>query len=124
MRPEKRQLIHDLWDEQHDARRTATLLAGGRVLVRRRRRRVALRSLAAVALLALATLSLPHLVPRRTPVVITAPQAPSPAAESLTDAQLLALFPDTPVGLITLENGRKRLIFLRPADEERFLKHL
>jgi hypothetical protein len=37
---------------------------------------------------------------------------------------LLALFPDTPVGLITLENGKKRLIFPRPGDQERFVKHL
>ena len=59
----------------------------------------------------------------RPSVKVAAPQTPVPA-QSLTDAELLALFPDTPVGLITLENGHKRLIFPRPGDEERFVKRL
>ena len=123
MKPEKRQLVHDLLDEQGSARREATLLAGGRILRRRRWRRASLRGFAGVAFLAVAALSLQQLVPTRTPILTAVPPTPAPA-QSLTDAELLALFPDTPVGLVTLENGRKRLVFPRPGDEERFVKHL
>ena len=41
-----------------------------------------------------------------------------------TDEQLLALFPKTPVGLAKLGNGKKMLIFPRPADEARYVVHL
>ena len=122
MRPEKRRLLHELLDEQSHARREVTLLAGGRILRRRRRWRLAFRGLTVVALLALAALSSPYL--RRSPARPVASQPPSAPVTSLTDAELLALFPDTPVGLITLENGKKRLIFPRPGDQERFVKHL
>jgi len=123
MKPEKRHLIHDLLDEQRDARREATLLAGGRILRRRRWRRVALRSFAAVTLLALATISLQRRITPR-PVNLTAIPAPPAPAQSLSDAELLALFPNTPVGLITFGNGKKQLIFPRPGDAERFIKRL
>ena len=123
MKPEKRHLIHDLLDEARDARREATLLAGGRILRRRRWQRVALRSFAAVTLLALATLSLQRMIAPRHGV-LTAVPPPAPFVQSLTDAELLALFPNTPVGLVTLESGRKQLIFPRPGDEERFIKRL
>jgi hypothetical protein len=123
MKPEKRHLIHDLLDEQQAARREATLLAGGRLLRRRRWRRRALHGFGAVALLAIAAFSIGRLVPSRTPTVTAVP-APASPAQSLTDDELLALFPDTPVGLVTLENGKKRLVFLRTGDEERFVRHL
>jgi hypothetical protein len=123
MKPEKRHLIHDLLDERSAARREATLLAGGRILRRRRWRRLALQSFAAVALLAIAAFSIERLVSSRTSI-LTAVPPPAAPAQSLTDAELLALFPDTPVGLMTLENGKKRLVFPRPGDEERFVRHL
>jgi hypothetical protein len=123
MKPEKRHLIHDLLDEQREARREAALLAGGRILRRRRWRRAAARSFAAVALLAGALLCLQRQVPNRTSTVTAVPPRTAPA-QSLTDAELLALFPDTPVGLVTLEDGRKRLVFPRPGDEARFVRHL
>jgi hypothetical protein len=44
--------------------------------------------------------------------------------KSLTDAELLALFPDTAVGLVRLENGKQRLVFPRPGDEARLINHL
>lgn len=122
MRPEKRHLIHELLDGQRHARREVTLLAGGRILRRRRRWRLAFRGFTVVALLALAALSSQYLV--RSPGRPVASQPPAAPVPSLTDAELLALFPDTPVGLITLENGKKRLIFPRPGDQERFVKHL
>src|SRR6185503_7583413 len=100
-------------DGQRHARRAVTLLAGGRILRRRRRWRLAFRGFTVVALLALAALSSQYLVPRRSPGQPGASQPPSAPVPSLTDAELLALFPDTPVGLITLENGKKRLIFPR-----------
>src|SRR6185295_15572353 len=65
MKPEKGNLIHDLLDEGRGARREATLLAGGRILRRRRWRRGALQSLAAVTVLALTTFSLLRFVPRQ-----------------------------------------------------------
>ena len=48
----------------------------------------------------------------------------SPQAQSLTDEQLLSLFPDTPVGLATLPNGKKLLIFPHPGDEAKFITRL
>jgi len=123
MKPEKQHLLHDLLDEQRDARRDSTLQAGGRILRRRRWRRAAVQSFSAIVLLALAVFSLERMtVPR--PAVLTAVPVQPDTIQSLTDAELLALFPDTPVGLVTLENGRKRLIFPRPGDEERFIKRL
>jgi hypothetical protein len=112
-----------LLDEKRGARREATLLAGGRILRRRRWRRVALRSFAVVALLGIVTLSIQRtLAPR--PRVITSVPAPPGTVHGLTDDELLALFPNTPVGLATLENGKKRLIFPRPGDEQRFITRL
>ena len=124
MKPEKRHLIHELLDEQRETRREAALLAGGRILRRRRWRRAAVRSFTAVVLLAMAAFSLQRLTLTRAPVLTAVPPPPVAPARSLTDAELLALFPDTPVGLVTLENGRKRLVFPRPGDEARFVRHL
>jgi hypothetical protein len=44
--------------------------------------------------------------------------------QSLTDDELLALFPNTPVGLATLADGKKRLIFPRSGDEQKFVTRL
>ena len=58
---------------------------------------------------------------------VPAPAAPSPSMQQvhrLSDDELLALFPNTPVGLVTLKNGRKQLIFPRPGDEKRFIIRL
>lgn len=122
MKPETQNLIHDLLDEQSDARREATLLASQRIFTRRHRRRATFRSLLTVTLLALVVFSL-----RRNPAPRPEHLAPSPPpspVERLTDAELLALFPDMPVGLITFKDGRKELIFPRPGDEERFINRL
>jgi hypothetical protein len=124
MKPEKRQLIHDLLDEQHDIRRDATLMTGGHILRQRRWRRRAVQTLAAVTLLAASLLWLERLFPSRAPVLTKMAPLPTAPVQSLTDAELLALFPDIPVGIVTLENGTKRLVFPRPGDEERLLRRL
>ena len=123
MKTEKRILLDDLLS---DARREATLLAGRRILRRRRWKRAAARSFAVLAVAALAALAFHH--PRPVPAVAQSSPAPSasPAVrvQYMTDDELLALFPDTPVGLIQTADGRKRLIFPRPGDEEKFINHL
>ena len=78
--------------------------------------------LAAITLLAIAALSLSRLVPPRTPILTAVAPPPASARRGLTYAELLPLFPDTPVGLVTLEDGRKRLIFPHPGDEARFVR--
>ena len=120
MKPEKRLLIHDLLiTDDLDARREATLLAGGRLLRRRRMRRAAAQSLVVVAMIAIVTASLLRTNPPRPPTVAKT-SAPSPPVRDLSDDELLALFPNTPVGLATVD-GRKVLVFPRPGDQERFV---
>ncbi len=99
-------------------------MAGGRILRWRRRRRVAVQCLAVLAIVGVVALSLDKIkTPPTPPVAIATPPPPAQKGE-LTDEQLLALFPKTPVGLATLENGKKRLIFPHPGDEERLITHL
>lgn len=130
MNPDKQGLIHDLMnDGGQDARRTETLLAGGRILRRRRYVRHATQVLMVLSIVAVAALCLWQWTTRKSLTVTNAPQnvAPAPApteVHRLTDEELLALFPDVPVGLATLSDGTKKLIFPRPGDEARFVKHL
>lgn len=71
--------------------------------------------------------NLPHF--RTVPTTSTAPtgQEAAPKAvvrvEFITDDQLLALFPGTPVGLGTA-GGKTRLLFPRAGDEARFVIRL
>jgi hypothetical protein len=120
MKPEKRHLIETLMDQEEVSRRAATLLGAGRILRRRRWRRAAWRSVAGIAILALAALSIQNMTEPR-PRPLTAVALPEKRTGSVTDAELLAMFPQTPVGLVTLQNGKKRLIFPRPGDEQRFM---
>ncbi|HTV39718.1 MAG TPA: hypothetical protein VMF08_04025 [Candidatus Sulfotelmatobacter sp.] len=128
MKPEKERLIDDLLDAQN--RREATLRAGAQILRRRRHWRAARQTLAVTALVAVAAVFIgrnDH--PQKTaPISVAVPVAeekPAPVqAGVLTDEQLLALFPNTPVGLAKLSNGKKVLIFPRPADEARYVVHL
>jgi len=120
MKPEKRHLMLDLMDEEQAARREATFLAGGRILRRRRWRRVALRSFAVAAVLGAVVFSIQKPAPPRVRVIASVPEVPA-QPKSLTDEELLALFPETPVALASLENGKKRLIFPRAGDEAKFV---
>jgi len=130
MNPEKQQLIHDLMNEgDGDARRTETLLAGGRILRRRRLVRHATQLLVVLSIVALAAVCVQQWLGRKPVDVTHTPQHVLPVVASteihrLTDDELLALFPDVPVGLATLSDGTKKLIFPRPGDEARFIKHL
>jgi hypothetical protein len=125
MKPEKQRLIHDLLGG--DGRRDATLLAGAQVLRRRRNRRTAARGLALALALVVSGVGLERMnLPRQSDrSVVPASVASEPAQpHALTDDELLALFPNTPVGLATLSDGKKRLIFPRPGDEQRFITRL
>lgn len=116
MKPEKRILFDDVMDQ---SRREATLFAGGKILRRRRFKRIAGRSF---ALLAVAALAIVAVYPKHTAVVKMA--VTKPVVHLMTDKELLALFPNVPVGLMKLPDGREKLIFLRPGDEQKYIVHL
>jgi len=123
MKPEKQQLIQDVMD--HDSARESTLVAGVRILRRRRHWRVATRSAAVLAVISLATawgvkhFSMHTALPQISNAVST------PQVQPISDDQLLALFPtNTPVGLASLADGKKRLIFPRRGDEAKFITRL
>jgi hypothetical protein len=122
MKPEKIHLIHDLLDDQEwKTQREATLVAGGRLLRRRRWKRLVTRmvivaGIGIIAAIAIRTMTVPQ------PPTVVAKSEPTPKMHYLTDDELLALFPNTPVGLATV-GGKKVLIFPRPGDEERFVGH-
>jgi hypothetical protein len=126
MKPEKQNLIRDLLNE--DSGREATLFAGAKILRRRRQWRVAKRGLCALAVVALAAILV---LKKETPQPV-APQvagvapkaAPVTQVQALSDDELLGLFPNTPVALASLPDGKKRLIFPRPGDEEKFVTKL
>lgn len=124
MKPEKEQLIDDLYAAP--SRREAILRAGAQILRRRRHERVARQTLTAVALAIVVAVFIEwdHR-PQKSVLVPVVENTPAPVQTGiLTDEQLLALFPNTPVGLATLSNGKKALIFPRPGDEARYVAHL
>ncbi len=125
MKPEKQQLIHDLLDDE--CRRETVLPAGAKILRRRRHWRAARQVLALLALASAAMWLFGQNHHRQAPVQIAMPAAKTSAplhAQSLTDDQLLGLFPNTPVALATLPDGKKLLIFPRAGDEQKFVTHL
>jgi hypothetical protein len=128
MKPEKQQLLHDLLGD--DRCREATLLAGAQVLRQRRQYRAATRILALLLVLSITGICLEREYLHRpsTPALaqhsIAAVSTSAPKPEAISDDQLLALFPQTPVGLLTLSDGHKRLVFPHPGDEQKFLTRL
>jgi hypothetical protein len=125
MKPEKQQLIHDLLESESHG--PSTLLAAAAILRRRRQWR-ATRQIFSLFALAAATFWFIEQKDHR-PMAAHSPSAEAKRTgplqpHSLTDAELLSLFPDTPVGLATLPNGKKLLIFPRPADEAKYITRL
>lgn len=124
MKPEKEHLIRDLLDE--NSAREATLLAGAQILRRRRHWRTAQRVTAVLALITVVMGLALRKETRSSPrLAVAMPPAP-PATEvhEMNDEELLALFPNTPVALASLPDGKKRLLFPRPGDEQRYINRL
>ncbi|HEX4350798.1 MAG TPA: hypothetical protein VH251_10435 [Verrucomicrobiae bacterium] len=126
MKPEKQQLLDELIGAE--SRSAGTLLTASKILRRRRQWRVTRQVVALIILMAATAWLLEQKNQRQMSAHASAPEAkrpaPPPAVHSLTDAELLALFPDTPVGLATLPNGKKLLIFPRPADAAKYITRL
>lgn len=127
MKSEKEQLIDDLLDAQ--SRREATLRAGAQILRRRRHGRAARQTVGVVVLAAVVAVFIGRTYrPAITTAPVPVPDNKSAPAQTqsgtLTDEQLLALFPNTPVGLAKLSNGKKMIIFPRPADAARYFVRL
>ena len=125
MKSEKEHLIHELLGA--DSNRETILAAGSRVLRRRRQWRAARHVLAALVLIAAIGV---FYLRRETqspalPVAnVTKKPLSGPQVSALTDDELLGLFTNTPVGLVSLADGKKRLIFPRPGDEQKFITKL
>jgi hypothetical protein len=127
MQPEKRNLLDDVMtDGGAAARRESILRAGGKIMRRRRAVRFASRTLGLVAVVLLAAVvvyrkpALPKPTLAHTQKTVPTPEQ----VQYLTDDQLLAFFHDVPVGLLKMPDGKKRLIFLRPGDEAKYVIHL
>jgi len=128
MKPEHHQLLHDLLNGQDAAaHRRIVLQAGHRVLRRKRHVRYLTRTLAAAACAGLAVLAITRESAPRSRVSkpgdgLAAKHSPKAVfhVQEITDNELLALFPGTPVGLAKV-NGKERLIFPRAGDETRFV---
>jgi hypothetical protein len=128
MKREKENLIWDvLGDAEKDASRAAVLSAGGRVLRRKRHTRLAMRCTMLAVIGGLMVLAAQKLGERKNNYPLVAangnPTSSTGGIHYLTDDELLALFPDTPVGLAKV-GGKKKLIFPRPGDEARFISRL
>jgi len=122
MKRDKQHLLDDLLNESGSTHLRNSVLSQAHGLLRRKRRRAALtQSLALLAMFGCA-LVVWRGIWRPSPPAAPgfAPVASAPPSHRLTDQELLNLFPDTPVGLATVD-GKQRLIFLNPADEERFI---
>ena len=125
MNPEKQRLLRDLLED--GSRDETTLIAAAKILRRRRQWRATRQIFALVIFLAAAFWLVEQKNQRPMAAHIPSPGAMHPApprAQSLSDEELLALFPDTPVGLATLPNGKKLLLFPRPADEAKYVIRL
>ena len=123
-------LLQDLRRDEAAERRAAVLNSGGRVLRHRRIKRSAIWSLA--TLVVLGTLAYqartlfspaPPQIARHTEPGTAAPK-PVAGVQKLSDEELLALFPSTPVALVKLTDGHQKLLFLRPEDEAKYVGKL
>jgi hypothetical protein len=126
MKPEKQNLIHDLLGD--DSSREAVFSAGNRVLRRRRQWRIARQVIAVLTLIAAVSIFYFRSEKQHPPMPVVSQTAIKPGSgpqvHALTDDELLAMFTNTPVGLASLADGKKRLIFPRQGDEEKFITKL
>ena len=126
MRSEKENLIHELLGA--DSNRETILAAGSRVLRRRRQWRTARQVFVVLVLITvIGAFYLRRETQRPASTVASrtvAKPAAGPQVHALTDDELLGLFSNTPVGLASLADGKKRLIFPRPGDEQKFITKL
>ena len=81
------------------------------------------------AVLALAAMALVFALRKEMPAspqlaTVVTKAAAVPEVRALTDDELLSLFPNTPVALASLPDGKKRLFFPRPGDEQKFITRL
>jgi hypothetical protein len=124
MKSEKENLIHELLGS--DANRETILAAGNRVLRRRRQWRAARQVVAVLVLIA--AMGAFYLRRERPALPVASRNAVKPVSgpqvHALTDDELLGLFTNTPVGLASMADGKKRLIFPRPGDEQKFITKL
>lgn len=123
MNREKRDLIADLMGEEPAARREAVLLAGASVMRQRRWRRMTWQGVAGMAVLAIALLLVIQPAEHKPAARIVAAQ-PKAEPGSLTDEELLNLFPNKAVALIMLKNGQERFYFLNPTDQQKLEQRL
>jgi len=124
MKTEHERLIGCLFEDELLTAARERAIEAGRHASRRRRfahqlsRGVGVVMVVAGVLLTRSALRPPHADP-------PSMAAAKPASISiLTDEELLKLFPDTPVALADLGGGKKKLIFPRPGDEERWIVRL
>jgi hypothetical protein len=124
MKPEKQNLIRDLLEE--NSSRETTLLAGAQTSRRRRHCRAARKVTAVLALVAVEIGLVLRKETRPSPQLAVATPKTPPVSQvhEMTDDELLALFPNTPMALASLPDGKKRLLLPRPGDEQKFIKRL
>src|SRR5438552_13782341 len=107
MRSDRQRLLHDV---MHDdpSEREAVRRAAEFILRRRRQRRHGRLTLSLLGLALGTSLAIQNLATRLQPPPEALSTAPPREAGALTDDELLALFPDTPVALATMADGKKR----------------
>ena len=126
MKPEHDRLFREVFDETgHSTGREETLKMGGRILRRRRVLRRTRQVLALFVILILPGAAVWRAAIQQNQRQVLTRSLPAAAARKekiqiLSDDQLLALFPNTPVALASV-GGKKRLLFPRPGDEARYI---
>ena len=122
MKPDKRILIEHVTDESAAGRRNAVLFAADGILRRKRRARTLRPAVVLMAAAVVIGASLRTSFHRTVPMMATPTPTSIPATgvHYLTDDELLALFPKTPVGLAKA-GDKKRLIFPNVEDEKRYM---
>ena len=113
MKTTDQNLLNDLFPA---TAREIVLKGGAKIM---RRRRFIRRASQSVTVASVALVAFAIAVHKPEPAVVIA-SSPATKPASLTDNQLMALFPGVPKALMTV-NGQKRLVFLRTADAARYV---